>query len=1114
MDEPVNHNSVVQSHFGIGSNALSVEGEGNEFHINQYSTQLINLAPENIRQPLTKAVDLIRKHELESAKLIIETLKSTGALDPQSEIALHAIHALAQDKDESGDAFDVLLSKLQQCDNPTTVDFVEAALFILEIRAQSNSHAIQRYKASSTKGPVLREMYLRHSASSEEVHDYYEANKYVLNASQIENVIHRTLALEEYEFAQELAKNLTSRQNTQAHQELLFFVQACSLNPLFIDTHYWKISLSDYERVSRVAEQLKLYLREKSISGMTANVAIALANYFKGHDTELLELCIPHIDSIRERNEFVANWIQYRLTKDVSAIETGDMKTFIESFGSEKGKTAIREEILQTKKLSDLHLSHLSGLFSANEIDDLLNAGVSFKDDSNEAPVNEFRRLYLLTYSLSKRDREKSEALRLAVTSFCEKNSTLMQTFNPEFLLDMAERLADKHCFHAAISILEPCVELDTWLSPLKRQLIHLLALAQSDVRVNEYIKALPEEYWSPHVYQARANIAAKQGLWPDTIDYLYKASIKWPDITRIYLQLIYAYEKAHMTQEEIYDRLAVIPVSSYQTPSQDNWHLCFKLTQYGHFSKVEPIIIEWFIESPNKHATNLTNFTFAIRNYSTTFSDQSGNALKGYVIDTGDGRKTTKLVVEKHAENHPNIVSSTSPLGTNLLNSSVGSSFELNGKTITIDEILSPFIACAWRIATELRDIQNDGNDAFQIMTTKNPEDINGIIDKLRANSQARSEYGEQIFSAINVPLQIKGFWLNRADPVEAAITVLVTKSCLKPPVSGISSRPINNKIVLDVYGCIFLIVTQLLKSPALSNYEFYITIETHEIISAWLETEKAHGGYAGFDEDGRFTMTDFDHPSIKALYQGMKSILVLTSTAYPDLFNVPYELSRFDDYLDLSTSSSVKVCFGGKYDYFCIDRAFAQLMNDAGIDFGDTNQLCSQLLNDLSPDDKAASLSQCLYSGISFSVSFKALVEIAACHTTSHADVLIRMLDNWHANYSSEKLCIGFMSDLAKHSIILMLNSDSYFDDVQHRLSVGYKLFFSCLHHVATHRSELKVEERLAVMATLLLKSTNGMDSFQVIIRLFYAFLEGHFMDKVHFEREVLLNLNSFKP
>lgn len=1102
--EGIQTERTIQNHSGIGNNV------GRDLVINQA------ISPKALLLPIQRILTDLRYRQPDQAKDQLSTLKATSNLDTDAVGVLNTIQLLIDLAEDNppADAYQQLGTYLNTTNDLFCRDITTSAQIRLDSKNDNPSDALSRYNAIETPGAYTNEAYYEFIAGHAEIEDAFENRKLQLTEVELCGLVRGTLRLKIPAGALSIAKYLHSISPNFNSKVFIAISEANTFDSENLLKHYWSITASSQRELLRQCNDVIDLLNEcKGKDPRVVGLSASLLNFVFGEYKPLADACWYYISEIEAQLPDIAANIRHTYEQRPSNLD-GILYKIAKAQEDPQFRNKIITEITRSTEISADDSTLLSNVSDKKSIQNWLESGGTIS--STDQFEKDFSLLELMVLACNN-DRSTSDDLRAFAEEFINNYRARLPELNPPRLLDLADKLIDAGVSTAACELLKPHIpSSDIWASPIVRCYINALLDSQQMMTLNSTLAEINQKDWNGYIWRIKARQLGQQHMYPEAIDAIERALIHTPLSCYAWFLLIYLHRQNKSNEELIIQTLSRIPSEIFNKASDLGYQLLAEIAVTGDFVKAESHLINWFINNPDNCAIPFTNFYLSVTiegNCITKPATTVGDCIGGVRYAT-DGKITTKLLVTDEVESHQSLLKISSPLGQLLSEMAVGDTEQYNMLDIELIERSPPFIA-AFNIATTLRQALNDGTDCFHSFDL--PKDPDEMFKSLERKLVSANKGSNALDAQPNIPLFMKGFRFNTYDPVKSALYQLTKKESVKQALPGFGEE-VPKQIILDVYSSSYLALTGLAFNLQDSQVNTVITIETKHYIEQWLRDVNQKDYLSiGVHPDGglwRNTIEDIRRQTAD-VQKALNLIITRSEVVTPNLVDMPPEILRVEDLVDLSVLSSLKLSITNDIPWLCIDLTFAQLSQVSGYKTVNAFQFFSLLGRGLPIEKKQKGIYLHVIAGLPYSLTYEDMIQLSKSKEEHAHYFLAELLKVYPEAFSNTNDAIQFLDPILG-SILL----NAYLDgDILNGLrefnpgNNGYtELVFNVCCYISMQCDDgQKAEHKFAMLLSQLLFRFRGIQSMNKLIRQMASrFIAGHFMsfDAVNKHTKELIN------
>ncbi|QYN45424.1 hypothetical protein GYM75_11555 [Gilliamella sp. ESL0441] len=1109
-----------QIHKGSGDNVY-----GNKY-VNNISTNNLfiyaDIVPENLRKIVLDILNDLRDYKADEAKIKLTVLKSFNNIDEESSAIIEtlSIHSNLIEKENLENALFVINTYLTKYENSLIKDLCLSALIELLHKQNKHHEALERYKHESKPGEFAKKSYFYFLADSEELETIFNFEKFSLTEHELEGIVCGALRHNKGDIAYAVADFLNLNFNSYNSKFLLLFARAVKLNPIISVVHYWLCTSEQRNEILDISNQIIHLFEESGCKDYRIfNIATPIIHYIRGDHDGLLSLCRKYKNEVEKVDEFVAQCIDKNVvtrSSDTSEID------FNKVFDDDNYQKEVLDNVLRKNQISPKEVFLLSRVASPQQIRNWLKEYGQFAtEDKIESDFNSF---YLEILSvLNNKDFKQIRKIQSVFYTFINKYSEIINELNPEYILEMAERLLNIDLAYEASKLLKFLIisHDDFWNSWLIYIYINSLYKGQQYLQLSQFLDKVQKETWNSDIYIIKSAITSFVGNFIEA-EKIIKEGLNFNRLSLTSWECL-VHLNIKLKKNKIECVLNDIPEELFNEPSRVGTRLLILMANNNLFNKAEKIIVSWFIQSPNRTtATYLTDFSFSINdvefgskvNTEILVSDKIINCLGGITYKSDD-KVITKLIVENPKVNHEMILNASSPIAKFLNELSIGERRSYSMNVIEILERTSPYTT-AVNLAIKLRERLNDGNDCFY--SFKLPEDPDQIIQFFEEKCAFDKDFQKnKNFKNPSFPMIYKTYLMGKVhDPINAALEQFTKNIYVKHDLVE-QGDELTKNVILDIYTICYLALTQLSKNLEQTGLNIKITLETKSYLENWIaKIEFSEDFRIGLDDNGILIKNTSD--DIKRNFGDMineiKHIIKIADIVYLELIDVPFELLNFQEFIDTATYTTILAAISLDLHLLCIDQIFCKFLPVLGIKIYNPKNLFSELTDSLDFQTKKFGLYLHASNCIPYVLNYNDFFLLAKSQDVFADQWLVKMLNKYPQVIDNFEGYKQFLITILSRFIVncyfqkkfLQRNPIQEFK-VNNPFSCGVDdVFYACCNNILKYPCNLASEEKLAIFLYNLIDRYKSLEPLLKWLRIAAnSFISGHFMSFDEINRQI---------
>jgi hypothetical protein len=1090
--------NITQTHIGTGNNY------GRDVYYSK------SISSDDLKGPINKIMESLRHRLFDDAKKQIDILAKTSSTDNDTQIIFVALQCLLSlyMKDDTHFDRDNLVELEKNSKSTLYSDISTSVLMRLDCENQNITSASARYENLPTANRFATEAFLELVADAECIQQF--ASKLgMLGEIELCGLFRGSIRTNELSIELKVAEYLNESYPSRNSKIFLAIANSNNLFSQIKDTQYWYTRASTRRKILSICAEVENLVSETEGSDLRIlNLAINLLNITLGDCTSLNDTCWKYISTIDSILPLFAESLRYSQEKDISKIPDSDFRNkILKAESDSEYRKLITESAAADSECSFDSAWTLKRYGNIDQIDELINRIINSAD--THTWEKQFIRI-LLEVSAASKEKDRKADLGELVKSFSNEYRSDIGLINLVPLNWICERLISLNQSHLVCELLREIIPIsDIWLSPLVD--VYLYSLLHSDqlMTLSSLLNNVDDEsknadYWkllSHHLeYQKQFNeafIAIKNavdlepsnaGLWSHAINLLVQISDD---------------------EAEIKNELYKIPETAFKAISNAGFYLLSKMLPIG-IESAEKHLLDWFLSNPNRCVIPITNIFLTNLNdekkvHNFKFETERCPIAVEYTVD-----KVAKVAVITNdpVSRHPNIISTSTPLGKLLLTAEPETDQPMGLHDIRITQILPPIVG-AFRIAMEIRSSRQDGTDCFyrMDMPEDDPEAMFKTLEKMLR--RVNNSY-DHIFSNPQIPIFMKGHFYRASSPITAALIQLTEKKSAKPNSFAIGeSNP--QHMILDGYAIIYLYLSGLLSGLLRDVKKIVITLETQQVIHKWMhEVNRENYLTLGITPKGgiyRTTAEDIRYQTREL--QGQLVFLINNAqTLEPSLIDLPPEIISLKGVIDESVFSSIKLAISNDIPWLCIDSLFINMTGQLGYKYVNTSELYLTVAQKMTIAERKIGFLGNIESELPITLLLSDLYEMAKSSDDQFRWILAELLMVNAKNAPQENLN-DFLSCIIVYSV-LAANFDDNIRDGIRIFSPSYKghterIFNACCYTAISSKNALSPETRFVLLLREVLQQLQDFNNcYNLISSMANTFIEGYFLNADEIQRQ----------
>lgn len=416
------------------------------------------------------------------------------------------------------------------------------------------------------------------------------------------------------------------------------------------------------------------------------------------------------------------------------------------------------------------------------------------------------------------------------------------------------------------------------------------------------------------------------------------------------------------------------------------------------------------------------------------------------------------------------------------------------------VEERLPPYVAC-FRIALQLRNIQNDGSDSFAML--RMPSDADQFVPYLEEKLGRDGGKRRQLGKIDNIPLYVLGHTLYPENAFKGALNCWADAGIPKSLLWAQGDEA-PSTVVLDAYGIGYLAVTDLVQRLLDIGLSLVITAATKEALSLWIEEiSDENFMMVGVTEAGRLfrtTAADIQARDEHTL-RGLRLILDKASVVHPVLHDTALDIYSIKEGIDPTVYGAMQLSSANNIPWFCMDKAFGSLHSSKGYATANVSAVVARAMVS-SPFDfehKRHGLLRYALGALPLPLTYAEVLRLAVSPHALAGFILFKIIQNHGHQIFADRDRLRFLLDVLFWHINSRVRPEiSYGEDLLSSMAYSsHVLNYGIRHFLASYKVGT-VEFRLAnAMMYMILKGQLDQLVIDFFVNHFTTFAEGHFMD-----------------
>lgn len=817
------------SHSGSGDNVARDKNIVFETYINFVN----NTVPENLKHPINKILKNITNREFTQAREGISLIASIENKNSEVSELLDLLLIKCTIGESNKEAINTgsIQDIMSSSKNEMIKDLALSLIFRSEMMGSGLEVALKRFKACNVIGPYSRSVAFELFLDKEDILDVFSNNIYTITEEECIGLINGLFRVGCYDEAYEAAEHLNRSYSNTNSSIVLHFAKSMRMNEELLGTEYWYLKQSQKNRVMELIDETIKFHNENKDDSRLFNIIIPCLIYVKRSHPELESICLNNIEEVIKFDDGFADDLKIKHDrKDISIDHP--LKLIEKSFRDDVYKGELISKITSQKLVGYNDMRILSRLLSVEEFEQWVKKGV--KIDGNFTALGNILNEIFIAVTI--KDKEKIKTL---VENILKEHASELKDVNPDFVNMLAHSMQEMDLAYQACDLLFTCfygLE-DIWCSHFVEDALYsLYNSARYKDFLDLYLRVNKQEN---SLYLD--NLAIYVQLFHNSPDEAFRLIQEYRhennlDFMRLKLLVFLKLERDDLIELEVngYDYSLFVPPSPI---TKDIISLLVKCNQFIAFEK---IILNWFIDSPEKNYKYISDACFFLISEKNNEKFTPSYNVQGVdrAIRYRDGEKDlTKLISSGQDFTNPHILNPGSNLYSAFVDAKVDDEVSSGMKTLKIEEIVPPYVA-VHRLCISIRDEFNDGSDLFQSFSLSSDPDE--MVEQLKKIIKARQPEEDELQSVLNnslAPLNFRMALLDKTSPVKTGMHLLTNKSINKEGFIDFGEEN-TEEMCTDLVTVLYLCLTSFSNYFIEKNLKLFILQEDIDALSKWLES------------------------------------------------------------------------------------------------------------------------------------------------------------------------------------------------------------------------------------------------------------------------------------
>ena len=728
---------------------------------------------------------------------------------------------------------------------------------------------------------------------------------------------------------------------------------------------------------------------------------------------------------------------------------------------------------------------------------------------------NEFERelLKLILNSFVFKDKLNVQEFEKKLSKFLENKERKIRNVPPFFIIMLCENLFEfkKNQVLSINKLLEIIISKNNYESVIYLYYLYSLLYLEKYESLRHYIEKIDNNDISVDFLILRARYYRSiRDFLSAKIDYIKALEIHQNSIN-IWVEYILMSLKCDDISET-QKILKLIPQDVLKPRAKGIFNLIYLIYSKIDSDFSEKLLGKFFIMEPDFVSPQLCNIHFQLIVQSIELvADITYDDVYEGVIYEVDGERRQKLIVAEEFAKFSYFINIDSHLGCALTEMDLGEERIVSFQNIKLIEKQPSFLTIfqlALEISNENR--HNSTNTNFYQLKVSDDVDVNEIKNMLQRFST--ENHTEDLISNNEITMYIKGSLFKEHDEFETVLRILENKksnSCLH---NTIGNTKAGKSIILDIYSFVYLCLSNNYKALMNSGINVFITQETADIISKWIEKVTSDDYLSISVKDDTLMKTDVEtvkrylSPFIQALY----TLIDYVEVVHPTIIDLPDFANEIRGILSDSVFSTLKLSISNDIPWFCLDSALRTIfVQENHVKVIKNNDFISFLSNFLDFEDRKLALKKWSSTGLYAIYHYKDLIGLAQSKELEDWLLLLNLLNDTPMSFDNNEQALKILSSIII-SLMIKLCSHRILQETIILENLIYALFNKCINTLDGAIREDRLIE-------LIFEVINLIDYNSYMLKYFFnlvgKYLAGHFLNVSYICEKLNFSLDEIK-
>lgn len=817
----------------------------------------------------------------------------------------------------------LITSELVEDSNSQFIDIYKAIL-VRSIVQQSIERAIKIYSGFDSKAKsYLLAVYDEFLATKDELEKRFNKFLYVLDNYSLFCLAKGLYRTGDYKLSKEVFHKLSSANNDDYIQ---YWVIANELADLIESD---KASFSYINRETNLILKETAYRFLKLVSNKTNIEPVAvqvLITFFQISMNDIPEI----IDAACKFREDIA-----LIDKELGALLTDEYEQKPYVAPDWLVPKLESNQALTEKEINSLCLALDNKGIDINIVKCWLKNSEAILD--SEILSSEFIRVFITSYTNITSSLEKND-YRSLLNDFLDNHVSKLKDVNPWIIDGWIDRLyrvdeSFQLCIFIILDYVCKNVEAVAVDSPIYNKYLYSLLNLDNLKTLKSELDEISKDDWNVNFDLIQARYYLKITDYKQA-QSSYEKFISDSESLKIWYEFLASCNEEGVNIDFAKQQLPRIPIHLFSVETENFEGLLSYIAKYIDFDFAERVVVNLFIDEPDKNANFITMFyfnSFGCRNNSDFNNIKSFKGVKYGVIYELKGEKKLKLIVDKALAKHKHLLNVENGLGQALSNLSEGDETTYQLSKMILFEKLS-VSSTVYQLAKQIVSDSQHNYDKplfyeFEIHKDSALYDMTNAIKTVKSED-VNEQLTDEHVSELSLYTKGKQYLEGRiaSDEVDIVCHLLLDEySNQSLTVVGGNTTDVK-AIVLDIYSAIYLCMTDLYKSVIASKIDVYISQLTVKTIQLWINSVTDTAFLKVDEVGGHLFKTDAETIRVThgSLIDGLNTLMNYATVKLEGVFDLPTYIADVRLIVSESVFSSIKLSISSDMPWLCLDPFF----------------------------------------------------------------------------------------------------------------------------------------------------------------------------------------------